>query len=236
MSRPTMPQASPTPTSTTPAPTMAATPQSRCGRSNTELSDPIMPISRPGNRQILDRHRHRGAHRQRGLNDPVGHRRNPEAAHLARPTRLGDLAFPHRQRPKRPVFQRSPQIVPRWRGDRTTHQRVATWRPPAQNLRRGRTRMSSRDLMRSFCGLSRAYRKNGVSYGVGKQPNGMVQAEPSDFLCSQHAGLACATFRRYFQTGNFPVESNIEIIRICCSAPPPHSLTTPQVTNSIRSG
>ena len=35
---------------------------------------------------------------QRSLDDPVAHRRNPEATHLPRPARFGDLAFPHRLR------------------------------------------------------------------------------------------------------------------------------------------
>jgi hypothetical protein len=38
---------------------------------------------------------------QRGLHDPVGHRRNTEASDLPRPSRLRDLPLPYRQRPER---------------------------------------------------------------------------------------------------------------------------------------
>jgi hypothetical protein len=48
---------------------------------------------------------------ERRLDNPVRDRRYPEFADLSGPTRFRDLAFPHRQRPKRAVLQGGPQVV-----------------------------------------------------------------------------------------------------------------------------
>jgi len=48
---------------------------------------------------------------QRRLNDPVGHRGNPQAPHLAGPTRFGDLAFPHRFGPELPGLDLHPEVI-----------------------------------------------------------------------------------------------------------------------------
>jgi hypothetical protein len=48
---------------------------------------------------------------KRRLDNPIRDRRYPEFAKLSGPTRFRDLAFPHRQRPKRAVLQGGPQVV-----------------------------------------------------------------------------------------------------------------------------
>ncbi len=48
---------------------------------------------------------------QRRLDNPVRHRRNPEAANLSRPARFGDLALPHRQRPERARLELGAKVV-----------------------------------------------------------------------------------------------------------------------------
>ena len=48
---------------------------------------------------------------QRSLNDPIRNSRDAELSQLSRPAGLGNLAFPHRQRPKRTILQTGPQIV-----------------------------------------------------------------------------------------------------------------------------
>ena len=48
---------------------------------------------------------------QRRLDHPIGHGRNAEFPQLPRPARFGDLAFPHRQRPKRARLELGTQVV-----------------------------------------------------------------------------------------------------------------------------
>ena len=48
---------------------------------------------------------------QRRLDNPVGHRRDPEAADLSRPARFGDLAFPHRLRSELPALDQGAEVV-----------------------------------------------------------------------------------------------------------------------------
>jgi hypothetical protein len=50
-------------------------------------------------------------HFQRRLNNPVSHGWYPEASNLPRPTRLGNLALPHRQRPKRARLELGTQVA-----------------------------------------------------------------------------------------------------------------------------
>ena len=80
-----------------------------------DLSDRVVrPPHRPepiGDRQkvrLEDRFQHE---LERRLDDPVRDRRYPEFANLPRPTRLGDHAFPHRQRGERARLQLGTQVV-----------------------------------------------------------------------------------------------------------------------------
>jgi len=48
---------------------------------------------------------------QRSLDDPIGHGGDAEFPQLPRPSRFGNLAFPHRQRPKRALLELDTQVI-----------------------------------------------------------------------------------------------------------------------------